>query len=149
MATRTPRPCTDLRAKNLLTRRSRACLPGMAPELPWKTPPRTARSTDLADPTMGSTGFGRNMPLEELWPKPDKARKDPSPREISRDCGPGHLQAGDHSGPGSGLDSIPESARVNHRLCNDGGDGGTDGRVLMPFLSERMTIGSNRINRGS
>ena len=120
----------DLRAKNLFDtpEPSVSC-----PE--WHPSYRENRSpdgtfNDLADPTMGSAGdrFGRNMPLEDCWPEPDEARKDPSPREISR-----RLLARDTFKPATTLNLLAAAwiqfqnhEWFNHRLCNDGGDRATD-----------------------
>jgi hypothetical protein len=53
---------------------------------------RTARTldgtyNDLADPLMGSIGsrFGRNVPLDQVYPKPTEKLLSPNPRTVSRE----------------------------------------------------------------
>jgi Animal haem peroxidase len=50
---------------------------------------RTADGTynDLSDPAMGMANarFGRNLPLDKVWPEPETAIMQPSPRQVSRE----------------------------------------------------------------
>jgi hypothetical protein len=62
-----------------------------AEPLPWHESYRYARTpdgtfNDLREPRMGSAGsrFGRNMPLEHVWPEQPPQLLTPSPREVSR-----------------------------------------------------------------
>lgn len=120
----------DLRAQNLYD------TPEPVAKCPhWHPSYRENRSpdgtfNDLADPTMGAAGdrFGRNMPLEDCWPESEEARREPSPREISR-----RLLARDTFKPATILNLLAAAwiqfqnhEWFNHRLCNDGGDSATD-----------------------
>ena len=61
----------------------------VGPPSPRHATERSADGTynDLADPAMGMARarFGRNLPLEKVWPEPEPAILEPSPRLVSRE----------------------------------------------------------------